>query len=191
MDIFDELLCPPGVRYRNGRSKPAGQRGVRGSTRVRSLKSRTGEQATMQNFSELNTPALPTASLASWGYVYQIGTQSVAVGSNVTFSNNGPLTAINHTPGNAAIEVALAGTYNISFAVYTTQNNPQDWAVVINGVVRSRFNSAGQSISGDTSMVLDALDRVTIRNVNTIPDPVTLREGDFTTAYVLIYKVDS
>lgn len=186
MDIVNELLGPPGVRYRNGRSRPAGPRGT---TRIRSSKSRTGEPVGLGPPAELYAQA--AESLASWGYVFQINTQNVAVGANVSFSNNGPLNSINHEPGTPTIEVTLAGTYNITFSVYTTQNNPQDWGVVVNGVVRSRFNSAGQSITGTTSLVLDAMDRVTIRNVNTIPSPATLRIGDFTTAYVLIYKVDN
>lgn len=130
------------------------------------------------------------ASLAAWGYVFQVGAQSVAVGANINFSNNGPLNGVNHTPGDSAIIVAAAGTYNISLGIYTAQNNPQDWAVVINGTERSRFNAAGQSITSSTSLTLTANDRVTIRNAGTSPDPATLREGETTTAYVLIYKVD-
>jgi len=131
------------------------------------------------------------ASLAAWGYVFQINTQTIPVGANVNFSNNGPLNGISHTPGTGTVTVDAAGTYNITFSVYTTQNNPQDWAVVVNGVNRQRFNSAGQTISGTTSLALNADDRVTLRNVATSPDPATLRTGDFTTAYILIYKVDS
>ncbi|MGE5390806.1 MAG: BclA C-terminal domain-containing protein [Deltaproteobacteria bacterium] len=131
------------------------------------------------------------SSLAAWGYVFQINTETVAVGANVNFSNNGPLNGISHTPGTAAVTVAADGTYNITFSVYTTQNNPQDWAVAINGVNSQRFNSAGQTITGTTSLALKAGDRVTVRNVATSPDPAALRTGDFTTAYMLIYKVDS
>lgn len=141
--------------------------------------------------SGLEAPGSVGASLEAWGYVYQIGTQTVSVGANVNFSNNGPLNGITHTPGTATVTVSAAGTYNISFSIYTSQNNPQDWAVVINGIVQSRFNSAGQTIAGETSLTLSAGDRVTIRNVATLPDPATLRSGDYTTAYLLIYKLDS
>lgn len=186
MYILDEPFGPPGVRYRYGRSRSAGSRG---RTHAGSSRSRTEEQTGLQPTAELYAQA--AAGLASWGYVFQINTQNIATGANVNFSNNGPLNGINHEPGTSAIDVTLPGTYNIAFAVYTTQNNPQDWAVVINGEERSRFNAAGQSITGATSLVLDAMDRVTIRNVNTIPSPATLRVGDFTTAFVLIYKVDN
>ncbi len=186
MYIIDEFHNPPGVRYRYGRSRSAN---TRGATRTRSSRSSAGEQEGINPPAELYAQA--SGSLASWGYVYQINTQNIATGSNVSFSNNGPLNGINHEPDTPTIEVTLPGTYNITFSVYTTQNNPQDWGVVVNGTERSRFNAAGQSITGTTSLVLEAMDRVTIRNVNTIPSPATLRVGDFTTAYVLIYKVDS
>jgi hypothetical protein len=79
----------------------------------------------------------------------------------------------------------------MTFSVYTANNNPQDWAVVVNGTIRSEFTSAGQTITAATSLVLAAGDNVTIRNVNTLPNPATLRSGDVTTAYLLIYKTDS
>jgi hypothetical protein len=185
MNINNEFLGgSPFVRYRQGRTGP---------NRTRRLKASAGNGKIRKDHNESPTvlQGMPTASLTAFGYVFQINTQTVAVGANVRFSNNGPLNSINHTPGTAGIEVTLDGIYNITFSVYTTQNNPQDWAVVVNGVVRSEFSSAGQSITGSTSLNLKALDNVTIRNVNTIPDPATLRVGNFITAYVLIYKVDS
>lgn len=130
------------------------------------------------------------SSLDAWGYVFHINTQQIAIGAPINFSNNGPLTGIVHQPGGSNIEVASAGIYNITFGVYTAQNNPQDWAVVINGQVRSRFNAAGQTINGSTLLSLNANDGITIRNVNTLPSPATLRSGPFTTAYVLVLKVD-
>ncbi len=130
------------------------------------------------------------ASLEAWGYAFQLGAQTVAIGAPVTFSNSGPLRAISHTPGTGELEVDLAGTYNAFFSVFTTQNNPQDWGVAVNGIVRSRFNSAGQAITGAASLQLEAGDRVTIRNVNTLPAPANLRSGEFTTAYLMLNKVD-
>jgi len=138
-----------------------------------------------------NRPSGVGASgLVAWGYVYQIGTQTIAQGAPVDFSNNGPLNGITHTVGTSEIGITVNGTYNIAFSLYTTNNNPQDWGVAVNGIVRSEFNSAGQSITGITSLVLSAGDRVTIRNVATLPDPATLRPNSTTTAQVLIYKVD-
>jgi len=130
------------------------------------------------------------SSLNAWGYVFHVNTQQIATGAPVNFSDNGPLTGIVHQPGGSNIEVSATGVYSVTFGIYTAQNNPQDWAVVVNGTVRSRFNSAGQTIQGSTLLALNANDSVTIRNVNTLPSPATLRSGTFTTAYVLILKVD-
>lgn len=184
MDINIGLNGSPFVRYRQGRSGPNRPRGPKNGTGAGKIK-----QGHTENLTVLQE--LPAASLTSYGYVFQVNTQTIAKGANISFSNNGPLNGINHTPGTPGIEITLDGTYNITFSVYTTQNNPQDWGVAVNGAVQSEFSSAGQSITGTTSLTLKASDNLTIRNVNTIPDPATLRTGNFTTAYVLIYKVDS
>ncbi len=183
MNIYDGLNGFEFVRYRQGRT---------GLNRSRRPKTRTGAGTTRQVATGDSTvlEKLPAANLAAFGYVFQLNTQTIAVGANITFSNNGPLNAINHIPGTSGIQITLDGTYNITFSVYTTQNNPQHWGVVVNGTLRSDFTSAGQSMTATTSLTLKASDNVTIRNVNTIPDPATLRVGNVTTAYVLIYKVD-
>jgi len=160
-------------KYRSiGSSRSKGSRSVKGKSRP------------------MGPSDICTSGLVAWGYVFQIGTETVAVGSPITFSNNGPIENIAHTPGNSGIEISQGGTYNIAFSVYTTNNNPQDWAVVVNGTIRSEFNSAGQSITGITSLVLSAGDTITIRNVATVPDPAVLRTANATSAQVLIYKVD-
>lgn len=189
MDFGDALFLPATVRYRTGRSRPPGNRAVR-SSGARSSASRSTANPGVLMASGIDAPGPIGASLEAWGYVYQMNTQTVPVGANVNFSNNGPLNGITHTPGTATVTVTAAGTYNLTFSIYTTQNNPQDWAVVVNGTARQRFNSAGQTITGTTALTLEAGDRVTIRNVATSPDPATLRTGDFTTAYMLIYKVN-
>lgn len=189
MERWDELSELQGVRFRQGRSGPAGHRKSRGGTGRKTRNA--GESLTgLTVGGGLDSREVGASSLSAWGYVYQLGAQTITVGSNVTYSNNGPLNGINHEPEDSTIEVVMAGTYNIVFAIYTNQNNPQDWAVVINGRPQSRFNSAGQSLTAATTLTLEAMDRVTIRNVNTVPDPATLREGDFITAFVMIYKVD-
>jgi hypothetical protein len=191
MKIWDISAGAQGVSYRQGRSKPAGHRKAKAGTNNRNINTSRTPLAGITPSESLEAPYLNTSSLGAWGYVYQLGSQTVAVGSNVTFTDNGPLNGIVHMPGGPTIEVTMDGVYKIEFAVYTSQNNPQDWAVVINGVARARFNSAGQTLVAATILNLNAQDRVTIRNVNTIPDPARLREGDVISAYVLIYKLDS
>ncbi len=192
MEIWDEIPGMRGVCYRQGQTRPAGHRKLKGGTGAKKTKNTTRASLTgLIPEDALNSLEITASSLSAWGYVYQIDTQTIAVGANVTFNNNGPLNGINHTPGTATIEVTLGGTYNIVFSIYTTQNNPQGWAVVVNGIPQSEFSSAGQTMMAATTLTLDAMDRVTIRNANTIPDPATLRTGDVITAYVMIYKVDS
>lgn len=191
MQIWDELQDLRGVRYRLGRTGSSGNRKLKGGGGVKKTRNTSGESLAGLNPGEaLNSMEANASSLGAWGYIYQIGAQTIAVGSNVTYSNNGPLNGINHTPDDSTIEVTMGGTYNIVFSIYTNQNNPQDWAVVVNGLPKSRFTSAGQTMNAATTITLEAMDRVTIRNVDTIPDPATLRTGDVTTAYVMIYKVD-
>ncbi len=189
MENWDIFAGCRGVCFRLGRSRPNSQR----KPKAGSSKNNTVREslAGLPLNNGLGAEDINISSLSAWGYVYQIGPQTVAVGSNVTFTDNGPLNGIVHTPGSPTIEVAAGGVYNIEFSVYTSLNNPQDWAVVINGVSQSRFTSAGQTITAATTLNLAARDRVTIRNANTIPDPATLREGNVITAYVRIYKVDN
>ncbi|MEN6460716.1 MAG: hypothetical protein ABFC94_05000 [Syntrophomonas sp.] len=181
---------------KRGPTGPTGPRGPRG---FRGRKGPTGPSGSGTGPTGPTGPIGPTgpsgggggAGLTTWGYVFQIGAETIAVGSPVTFSNNGPLNGITHTAGASGIGITLSGTYNLTFSVYTANNNPQDWGVVVNGTVRSEFNSAGQTMTGTVSLVLNAGDNVTIRNVATSPDPATLRSTNTTTAYVLIYKVNS
>ena len=131
------------------------------------------------------------AGLRAFGNVFQIGTESVPVGSDVTFGSNGPLFNMTHTLGTAPIVIGITGTYNIAFTINTSNNNPQDWAIFVNGVNRAEFNAAGQSITGLTALVLNAGEAVTIRNVATVPDPAVLRTSNTISASVIIYKVDA
>lgn len=190
MDMINELWIPGDVRYRHVRARVTKHRKGTGASRAQKASDQPVDMP-VSTVDQFNALGQNNAGLAAWGYVYHLSTQTVAVGESLNFSNNGPLNGINHPSGGDRIQVAEAGTYNITFSVYTAQNNPQDWGVAVNGTVRSRFNSAGQTITGTTSLTLNANDTVTILNVDTSPDPATLRTGDFTTAYVLIYKVDS
>lgn len=137
--------------------------------------------------------AAPNVSVGSeaFGYVFQIGPQTVAIGAPIFFNNSGPLNGINHNAGKDSLDITLNGTYNITFSVYTVNNNPQDWAIAVNGINTAQFNSAGQSITGTAALNLKAGDKVTLRNVNTSPDPATLRTTDTITAYILIYKISA
>ncbi|KAF1085298.1 hypothetical protein SPSYN_01434 [Sporotomaculum syntrophicum] len=129
--------------------------------------------------------------LAAFGFVFQIGTQNVPVGDDINYSNNGPLFNITHAPGEEGITVELAGVYDISFGIYTSQNNPQDWAVAVNDAIVAEFNGAGQTIVAAVTLDLNAGDIVTIRNVATGgAEGATLREEDTISSWVKINKLD-
>ncbi len=113
--------------------------------------------------------------LCAYGYVFQLGTQNVPQGDEINYSNNGPLFNITHTPGEEEIIVELAGDYEITFAINTTGNNPQDWGIAVNDAVVASFNAAGQSITGGFALTLAAGDVITMRNTGTLPDPAVLR----------------
>lgn len=136
--------------------------------------------------------ALASSSIAAFGYVYHFSSnaQMVPVGSNIRYNHNGPLKGIGHILGSSKIKVASSGIYYITFAVYTSVNNPEIWGVAINGVVRSLFSADGKSLNASTALRLKAGDVITIRNVATEPDPAVLRTGS-RTAWVQITRVSS
>ena len=108
------------------------------------------------------------------------------------FNSNGPLKNITHTIGTDSIIVNQAGVYNIGVNIYTINIGSaatQNWAVVVNDVVISLFQAAGQSLSSNSSLFLNANDIVTIKNAGVSPSPTVLRNGT-TGASVLIIKVD-
>lgn len=127
--------------------------------------------------------------LAAFGYVFNNSTsaQNIVIDSNVLFNNNGPLKNITHTPGADSILIHQTGICNIAFSIYTSANNFQGWGVAVNGVVLSYFKAYGRNISSSISLYLNANDIITIRNVDTVPNPAILRIGVIS-AYVLIYR---
>lgn len=181
--------CPGHCDFIFGPTGPTGPRGFIGPTGP------TGPGGGGGGATGPTGPATPgTKGLIAWGYVYQINTEQVAVGAPVTFSNNGPLNGINHTLNTSGIEITVAGIYNIAFTINTSNNNPQDWAIAVNGINQAEFNAAGQSITGIYTISLNAGDNVTLKNVATVTpgggDFATLRTTDTITAAVLIYKID-
>lgn len=179
---------PPGTGTTGSQGIP-GNTGATGATGPPGTGS-TGPQGIPGNTGATGaTGSLP--GLGAFGYVFHISptaAQTIPVGSDLLFNSNGPLNNIIHAPGTAQILVVLPGTYNINFAIYTNGNNPQDWGVAVNGVVVAEFNANGQSMIAGTTLTLNAGDVVTIRNVNSFPDPALLRLGAIS-AWLQIYKV--
>jgi hypothetical protein len=134
--------------------------------------------------------------LAAFGYVFQVNTETVPQGSDITFSNNGFLNGITHATGTAQIGITISGIYNISFGIYTSNNNPQDWEFFVNGaappittIANSEFNNSGQTLNGVIQLALNAGDFITLRNIATLPNPAILRTTNTISAYVSIYWI--
>ncbi|HEX2937300.1 MAG TPA: hypothetical protein VHO66_00065 [Ruminiclostridium sp.] len=130
-------------------------------------------------------------SLLAYGRIFQVGTETVPLGTDIKFSDNGPLLNITHDPGTAPIIVGLTGVYNIELVVNTSGNNPEGYSIFVNGASRADFTASGQSITAFASLPLTAGDSVTIHNSATAPDPAVLRTGTAISSSVLIYKVDA
>lgn len=127
----------------------------------------------------------------AFGYIFENDNvaQTVAVGQNLTFNSNGILQNINHPIGSDSIVVRVPGVYSVDFAIYTANGNPEGWELDVNGQSRGLFTADGKAISAAMLLCLNASDVITIKNVSTVPDPVTLRAGSIT-AWVKIVKID-
>lgn len=126
------------------------------------------------------TPSQPPSQniTHSYGYVFdnEATSQTVSVGADVKFSNNGALQGVTHDPGTSTITVTEAGIYNLTFAVNTYANNPQYWGIAINGTVQHKFAGSGQTYPiGSTIVNLNAGDTISLRNLGTVPDPAVIR----------------
>jgi hypothetical protein len=74
-----------------------------------------------------------SSGLSQYAYVYNLSGQVVATEAPITFDSNGVLSAgITHAPGDAAITLANAGTYLITFSVSGTE--PNQMGIFIGGV---------------------------------------------------------
>ena len=73
-----------------------------------------------------------TNGLAEYGYIYNLGAQSLALEAPVTFDRNGVSTAgITHALGGAAITLVHAGTYKVAYSVSAVE--PNQMALFVNG----------------------------------------------------------
>ncbi|WP_427854421.1 BclA C-terminal domain-containing protein, partial [Desulfosporosinus metallidurans] len=114
----------------------------------------------------------PTGSgLASFGYVYDLAilaNATIAGGSDVPFSDNGPLTNITHVAGSTTITVVTTGIYEIFYSVSFTAGLNASFALTVNGTVDAStpvpaLVSVGE-IAGQAILSLVAGDLITLRN---------------------------
>ncbi len=127
------------------------------------------------------------------GYVFLNSdtAQTVPIDSDVMFNCNGSMQNVAHVPGTGNITVNEAGTYNITFAINTTGNNPQVWGIAVNGEVKSHFNCAGQTLVASAKLSLNAGDIISIRNEGTgFSSGANLGRLNSNSAWVQIDKAD-
>jgi hypothetical protein len=122
--------------------------------------------------------------LAADGYVYELATlvdATVVGGTDVPFSNNGPLTGVAHTPGTTTITVSSAGIYEINYGISITAGIGSQIAIAVNGTPNSSTPIsalvATGSLFGVAILTLAAGDVITLRNNSAIGLTLTLAPG--------------
>jgi hypothetical protein len=116
--------------------------------------------------------------------VYQLATildATVAAGSDLSFSNNGPLSGVTHTAGSNSIVVPSAGVYLVTYNVTMTAGVGSVVAVSVNGTVApstslSAVVATGQ-VHGSAMLTLTAGDIISLTNYSAIPLTVALAPG--------------
>src|SRR5665648_1303826 len=141
---------------------------------------------------------LSSSSAASDVYKRQVYTldavaQVVTAGSNVIFSNNGPLLNETHTNGTTQVTVALAGNYQIDYTVSLLLGQLSVIAIAVNGVVNpstsiTAFVVTTGQITGLAILTLAAGDVITLRNASGAS--ITLAAGPQIGAQLTISKLD-
>ncbi len=106
-----------------GEAGPQGAAGAEGAQGAIGAKGATGA-----------TGPAGSNGLSQYAYVYNLGGETVALEADVTFDSNGVMTpGIKHAPGSAGIEIAEAGTYELTFSVSGTE--PSQMALFLNGTL--------------------------------------------------------
>ncbi len=109
---------PPGPSGATGGTGPAGATGVAGATGATGSPGVIGPQG--------------PAGQPDYGYIYNLGAQTVPVEGVVLFDSNGPLSGFTHTTGSASITVGSTSTYLVNFSVSGTQLS--QFSLFINGI---------------------------------------------------------
>ena len=132
------------------------------------------------------------SGLSAFGYCYNLGSQTVAGGADVSLANNGPLTNVSHTAGTTAITVATAGTYKIDYNVTISSGVGSAIAIAVNGTVdastvKNSLTATGEN-HGTAILILAAGDVITIRNNSVTPFTTDAAPG--VGAQITITKID-
>jgi hypothetical protein len=137
------------------------------------------------------------AGLSSYAYIFNLDPQTVAVETDVTFSHDGNLTNILHTPSTSQIIISSAGDYAIWFSVSGVE--ACQFTLYHNNVpVLGSTYGSGAGTQIDSGMVIETVaagDIITLRNHSSAAAVTlqTLAGGTQTNANasVLIEKLSS
>jgi hypothetical protein len=150
---------PPGADGEVGPQGAAGAEGPQGTTGAAGAAGSTGPAG----------PPGPAGAngLSQYAYVYNLGGETVPLEADVNFDSNGVLTpGITHALGAAAITLATAGAYEVTFSVSGTE--PSQMALFVNGTLVSGTvygSGAGtQQNTGQAIFVAPAGAVLTVRN---------------------------
>jgi len=110
--------------------------------------------------------------LAAYGYVYDLTAitgQIVAGGTNVIFSNTGPIVNETHVDGTDSVTVGLDGDYQIDYSVIITVGVGSEIAIAVNGGVVEASTRivavvATGPVTGQAILTLTAGDVITLNN---------------------------
>ncbi|WP_397330587.1 BclA C-terminal domain-containing protein [Paenibacillus polymyxa] len=135
--------------------------------------------------------------MASYAYIFNTSTQTVAIEAEVTFDSNANLTNITHTPNTAAISIGNAGDYAVFFNVAGVQAN--QFTLYQNGApVGGSIYGSGAGTQPNPGMVIITAapgDVLTLRNHSSASavDLQTLAGGTQTNANasILIQQLSS
>ncbi len=141
-----------------------------------------------------------SCSLSDYGYIYNIGTQTVSIDADVLFSNNQALKGITHNPGTAEININSSGVYDIKYYAYPQNRTQFELFVKDSPLAVASSSLYGQSngndfIYGQVIAALMAGDVLTLRLRDTAGMSTALvvsPGGGFDTvnASVSILKID-
>ena len=163
--------CPTGATGVTGTTGDTGATGVTGATGI------TG------------------TGLAASGYVYDLATIANATiigGTDIPFSNNGPLNNVSHTAGSTVITILANGVYEFNYIVSITAGIGAQIAIAVNVVVDpstpiSALITTGE-IPGSAILNLTAGSIITLRNNSATP--LTLNLAPAVGARLTIKKLD-
>ena len=117
-------------------------------------------------------------------YGYELATYlncTVVGGTDVPFSNNGPLNGVLHDPGTTTFTVTETGTYLINYDVNITDGIGSAITIAVNGTVDAStpipaLVNTGK-LSGSAVLTLAAGDVITLHNNSATPFVMTLNPG--------------